>query len=227
MYGRERLGRLSWRFLNDEAGYGALTDLMSHAIDMALHLSGSIACVVATKNIFVKERPLPTSGKGTHYSLGGSDDPTGAVTNEDYVGALVEFANGVRGTLETDRSIFGPQSSMAFDINGSRGAVGWDHEKLNELQLYLPEEQPNDGFIEVLAGDAFPHQGNIVPGGGNSIGYEDMKLIECLEYLRAVVERRPFSPGFGDALAVASVMDAMVRSWSSDSWEDVVSLRRD
>jgi predicted dehydrogenase len=83
MYGRERLGRLSWRFLNDEAGYGALTDLMSHAIDMALHLSGSIACVVATKNIFVKERPLPTSGKGTHYSLGGSDDPTGAVTNED------------------------------------------------------------------------------------------------------------------------------------------------
>ena len=116
---------------------------------------------------------------------------------------------------------------MAFEVNGSRGAAGWNHEKLNELQLYLPEEQPNDGFIAVLAGDAFPHQGNIVPGGGNSIGYEDMKLIESLEYLRAVVERRPFYPGFGDALAVASVMDAMVRSWSSESWEDVVSLRRD
>lgn len=227
MYGRERLGQLSWRFLHDEAGYGALTDLMSHAIDMALHLSGPIARVVATKNIFVKERPLPTPGEGTHYSLGGSDDPTGAVTNEDYVGALVEFANGVRGTLETDRSIFGPQSSMAFEINGSRGAARWDHEKLNQLQLYLPEGQPNDGFIEVLAGDAFPHQGNIVPGGGNSIGYGDMKLIESLEYLKAVSERRPFSPGFEDALAVASVMDAMIRSWASESWEDVVSLRRD
>ncbi|MFB3110034.1 MAG: Gfo/Idh/MocA family protein, partial [Acidimicrobiia bacterium] len=227
MYGRERLGLLSWRFLQDKAGYGTLTDLMSHVIDMALHLSGPIARVVATKNIFVKERPLPTPGKGTHYSLGSSGDPTGAVTNEDYVGALVEFVNGVRGTLETDRSIFGPQSSMAFEVNGSRGAAGWNHEKLNELQLYLPEEQPNDGFIAVLAGDAFPHQGNIVPGGGNSIGYEDMKLIESLEYLRAVVERRPFYPGFGDALAVASVMDAMVRSWSSESWEDVVSLRRD
>jgi predicted dehydrogenase len=227
MYGRERLGLLSWRFLQDKAGYGALTDLMSHVIDMALHLSGPIARVVATKNIFVKERPLPTPGEGAHYALGSSGDPTGAVTNEDYVGALVEFANGVRGTLEADRSIFGPQSSMAFEVNGSHGAAGWDHERLNELQLYLPEEQPTDGFIDVLAGDAFPHQGNIVPGGGNSIGYEDMKLIESLEYLRAVMERRPFYPGFGDALAVASVMDAMVRSWSSESWEDVVSLRRD
>lgn len=227
MYGRERLGLLSWRFLQDKAGYGALTDLMSHVIDMALHLSGPIARVVATKNIFIKERPLPIPGEGAHYALGSSGDPTGAVTNEDYVGALVEFANGVRGTLEADRSIFGPQSSMAFEVNGSHGAAGWDHERLNELQLYLPEEQPTDGFIDVLAGDAFPHQGNIVPGGGNSIGYEDMKLIESLEYLRAVIERRPFYPGFGDALAVASVMDSMVRSWSSESWEDVVSLRRD
>ncbi len=226
MYGRDRLGLLTWRFLQDEAGYGALTDIMSHAIDMALHLAGPIARVVSTKNIFVKERPLPTPGEGTHYDVGKPGDPTGTVTNEDYVGALVEFENGVRGTLEADRSVFGPQSSMAFEINGSRGAAGWDHEKLNQLRLYLSEEQPNDGFIEVLAGDAFPHQGNIVPGGGNSLGYEDMKLIEALEYLKAVVERRPHHPGFDDALAVASVMDAMVRSWSSGSWENVVSLRR-
>jgi predicted dehydrogenase len=149
------------------------------------------------------------------------------VTNEDYVGALVEFASGVRGTLETDRSIVGPQSSMAFELNGSKGAASWDHEKLNQLRLYLPEEQPADGFIEVLGGDAFPHQGNIVPGGGNSVGYEDMKLIEALEFLKSVAAGRPHSPNFGEALANASVAAAMVRSWSSGRWEDVVSLRID
>ena len=154
-------------------------------------------------------------------------DPTGQVTNEDYVGALVEFANGARGTLEADRSIFGPQSSMAFEINGSKGAASWDHEKLNQLQLYLAEEQPNDGFIEVLAGDAFPRQGNIVPGGGNSLGYEDLKLIEALEYLTAVAEGRPFHPGFDDALKVASVLDAMIRSWATGGWEDVRPLNVD
>lgn len=227
MYGRDRLGVLSWRFLQEEAGYGVLSDIMSHAIDMAQHLCGPILRVVAVKETFVRERPLPIPGRGTHYDRGRPGDPTGTVTNEDYVGALVEFRNGARGTLEADRSIFGPQSSMAFELNGSKGAASWDHEKLNQLRLYLPEEQPNDGFIEVLAGDAFPHQGNIVPGSGNSIGFEDLKTIEALEFLRSVAMGRPHSPSFGDALANASVAAAMVRSWRSERWEDVVSLHLD
>ena len=227
MYGRDRLGLLSWRFLQEEAGYGVLSDIMSHTIDMAQYLCGPIRRVVATKETFVRERPLPRPGTGTHYDRGKPGDPTGAVTNEDYVGALVEFENGVRGTLEADRSMFGPQSSMAFELNGSKGAASWDHEKLNQLRLYLPEEQPTDGYIEVLAGDAFPNQANIVPGGGNSIGFEDMKLIEALEFLRSLAAGREHHPNFGDALANASVAAAMVRSWSSERWEDVTSLRLD
>jgi predicted dehydrogenase len=227
MYGRDRLGLLSWRFLQEEAGYGALSDIMSHAIDMAQFLCGPIRRVVAAKETFVKERPIPVPGSGTHYDRGKPGDPMGAVTNEDYVGALVEFENGVRGTLEADRSIFGPQSSMAFEVNGSKGAAAWDHERLNQLRLYLPDEQPTDGFIEVLAGDAFPNQGNIVPGGGNSLGFEDMKLIEAIEFLRSVEAGRQHHPSFTDALANASVAAAMARSWSSGRWEDVVSLRID
>ena len=227
MYGRDRLGLLSWRFLQEEAGYGALSDIMSHAIDMAQFLCGPIRRVVAVKETFVRERPLPVPGQGTHYDRGKPGDPTGAVTNEDYVGSLVEFASGVRGTLEADRSIFGPQSSMAFELNGSKGAASWDHERMNQLQLYLPEEQPTDGFIEVLAGDAFPNQAGIVPGGGNSLGYEDMKLIEALEFLRSVEAGRRHRPDFGDAVENASVAAAMIRSWSSERWEDVVSLRLD
>jgi predicted dehydrogenase len=227
MYGRDRLGLLSWRFLQDEAGYGALSDIMSHAIDMAQFLCGPIRRVVATRETFVRQRPLPVPGTGTHYDRGKPGDPTGPVTNEDYVGALVEFENGARGTLEADRSIFGPQSSMAFELNGSKGAASWDHETLNQLQLYLPEEQPTDGFIEVLAGGAFPNQAEIVPGGGNSLGYEDMKLIEAVEFLRSVEAGRQHRPGFTDALANASVAAAMIRSWASERWEDVTSLRLD
>ncbi len=227
MYGRDRLGLLSWRFIQEEAGYGVMSDIMSHAIDMAQYMCGPIRRVVATKETFVKERPLPVPGTGTHYDRGKPGDPTGAVTNEDYVGALVEFENGVRGTLEADRSIFGPQSSMAFELNGSKGAASWDHETLNQLQLYLPEEQPTDGFIEVLGGGSFPNQGEIVPGGGNSIGYEDMKLIEALEFLRSVEAGRQQQPGFVDALANQSVAAAMARSFASERWEDVTSLRLD
>lgn len=227
MYGRDRLGVLSWRFLQERAGHGVLSDIMSHAIDMAQFLCGPIRRVVSVKETFVRERPLPRAGADTHYERGTPGDPTGTVTNEDYVGALVEFANGARGTLEADRSMFGAQSSMAYELNGSKGAASWDHEKLNQLQLYLPEEQPIDGFTEVLGGDEFGHQGNIVPGGGNSIGFEDTKLIEAFEFLRSIAEGRPHDPGFEAALAVASVSAAMIRSWTSGRWEDVVSLRLD
>ncbi len=227
MYGRDRLGVLSWRYLQSEAGYGTLMDLMSHTIDMALYLFGPITAVVATKETFVKRRPLPRPGEGTHYDRGSPDDPTGEVTNEDYVAAMVQFANGARGVLEADRSIFGPQSQMAFEINGSKGAAAWDHEKLNQMKLYLPDETPVDGFVEVLSGEQFPHHGNFVPGGGNSIGYEDMKTIEAVEFLQAVVDRRPFHPGFDDALAVAEVQDAIVRSWKTQSWEPVTPLGAD
>ncbi len=224
MYGRDRLGLLSWRFLQEEAGYGALLDLMCHAVDMAHFLVGPIRRLVATRETFIKERPLPRPGAGTHYDRGSPTDPRGAVTNEDYVGAMVEFAGGARGTLEVDRSIFGPQSAMAFELNGERGAASWNHEILNQLDLYLPDESPADGYMKVLAGDWLPHQGNFVPGGGNSIGYEDLKVIEALEFCRAVAEGSPFQPGFGDALAVAEVLDAMIRSFDSERWEEVRPL---
>jgi predicted dehydrogenase len=227
MYGRDRLGVLSWRFLQDQAGYGVLMDLMSHAIDMAHHLAGPVTRLVALKEIFVRQRPLPTPGQRTHYDRGKPGDPTGEVTNEDYVAALLEFESGARGILEADRTIMGPQSDMAFDLHGSRGAVSWSHETLNQLRLYLPEENPADGYVRVLAGDALPHHGNFVPGGGNSIGFEDMKVIEALEFLKSVRDERQHSPSFVDALAVASVQAAMARSWDSGAWEDVTSLRID
>ena len=56
---------------------------------------------------------------------------------------------------------------------------------------------------------------------------EDLKTIEALEFITAVAEGRPNKPDFGDALAAASVAAAMVRSWESERWEDVVSLRID
>ena len=62
MYGRDRMGLLSWRFLQEEAGYGVLSDLMSHAIDMAQFMCGPISRVVAVKETFIKQRPLPVPG---------------------------------------------------------------------------------------------------------------------------------------------------------------------
>jgi predicted dehydrogenase len=221
MYGNDPLGLLSWRFLQDEAGYGVSTDLLSHAVDLAHMLVGPIRRLVGTRATTIPERPLPRPGEGTHYGRGSPDDPTGAVTNEDYAAMLVEFENGAAGTFESSRVLVGPESEMAFELYGTNGAVGWSLERMNELRLYLASHERHTGYTTVLGGERFAHHGAFAPGSGIGIGFEDLIAIEDYEFLEAVAEGRPHEPGFEDALRYVEVQEALVRSWSTGVWEDV------
>jgi predicted dehydrogenase len=219
MYGSDPLNPLSWRYRLDQAGHGVSTDLLSHSVDLAHMLLGPITRVVGSTETFIRERPV-TAG-GTHYARGSADDPRAAVTNEDYAGLLCEFAGGARGTFEASRTMVGPESQMAFEVYGTRGALSWNLERLNELQLYLVEDALHTGYRTVFGGDRFPYHGSFVPGSANGIGFEDLVVIEDLEFLRSVAERRPHEPGFEDALAFVDVQAALLRSAESGRWEDV------
>ncbi len=116
---------------------------------------------------------------------------------------------------------------MAFDVHGTAGAAGWSLETLNELRLYRATEDRGSGYTTVLGGERFPPHGAFVPGSANGIGYEDLVTIEDAAFCDAVAERRPFAPGFDDALAWVSVQAALLRSARSGRWEDVVTLRED
>ncbi|MEA2281318.1 MAG: hypothetical protein QOK21_1925 [Solirubrobacteraceae bacterium] len=221
MYGADPLGLLSWRFRLDEGGHGVSSDLLSHAVDLALMLLGPITRVVGTTETFIRERPLPVPGAG-HYGRGAPGDPRGPVTNEDYAAVLCEFASGARGTFEASRTIVGPESQMAFDVYGTRGAAGWNLEALNELRLYRVTSDPGSGYTTVLGGDRFPYHGHFVPGSANGIGFEDLVVIEDYEFCRAIAEERPFAPGFEEAVEWVAVQAALLRSAESGHWQDVV-----
>jgi predicted dehydrogenase len=219
MYGSDPLGVLSWRFLQDEGGYGVSTDLLSHVVDLAHMLVGPIARVIGTRATTIRERPLPVPG-GSHYGRGSAGDPTGPVTNEDYTALLAEFAGGIPATFESSRTLVGPESQMAFDVYGSKGALSWNLERLNELRVHLTP----DGYTTVLGGDRFPYHGNFVPGGGNTIGFEDLIAIEDYEFLSAIAKGETFEPGFDAALDYVAVQAALVRSWESGAWETVTPV---
>jgi predicted dehydrogenase len=224
---------LSWRFEHDGAGYGASSDILSHAIDLGMMLNGPISEVVGLAETFIPERPKPKPGEGTHYDRGRPGDPTGPVTNEDYAGCMVRFDNGSIGTFESSRAIVGPQSQMAFEIYGTKGSLSWNLETMNEMQVFLTEGvgegggHLHDGYTTVYAGDRYPYHGAFVPGDANPIGYEDLKVIEDLNFLEAVATGRQHQPGFTEALNYVSVQAAMVRSWSSRGWEKVTSVGLD
>jgi predicted dehydrogenase len=223
MYGADPLGVNSWRFQLEQAGYGVTSDLMSHVVDLAHMLLGPITRLTGTIETFIRERPSPPDG-ASHYGQGQPDDPRTPVTNEDYAAVLCEFASGARGTVEVSRTLVGPESENAFDVYGTRGAVGWNLERLNELRVYRTPARREDrgsGYTTVLGGDRFAHHGAFVPGRGNAIGFEDLVTIEDYEFCAAVAEGRPFEPSFEQALAWAQVQGALLRSVQSGGWEEV------
>lgn len=227
-YGSDPRTVLSWRFDRELAGLGTLGDLMSHLIDMTLMLAGPVTRVVAKQRTTIPQRPLIAPGEGSHFTTSDSD-VKGEVTNDDSVWALVEFANGAYGTLEGSRVIRGARNSLSFDLHGTEGAASWDFLRMNELELFVPDDESgvHDGHTRIRSGEEHPFQADFYPGNSQGLAFEDLKAIEAFQFLSSVVEGRQGEPGFAEALAVAGVQDAIVRSWESDSWEDVRSLRRD
>ncbi|MEO5899448.1 MAG: Gfo/Idh/MocA family oxidoreductase [Ilumatobacteraceae bacterium] len=218
-YGSDPLGVLSWRFDVGQGGYGASTDLLCHAVDLATHLLGPVTELVGSAATMIPERPLP-SGAGTHFDRGRPDDPVGTVTNEDWTAALVRFAGGAVGMFEASRVSTGADSQHAFEIDGTLGSLRWDLQRLNELDVRLAGD---DGYTTVFGGERFADHGAFAPGRANGIGFEDMICIEDHHFLDAVAAGRPFRPSLADAVAYADVQDALIRSWASRRWETVTS----
>lgn len=225
-YAADPRGALSWRFLAEDAGLGILGDLGSHAVDLAQYLLGPIESVTARTQTIVEERPVP-SGAGTHFAVV-EDGPTATVENEDAVWSIVRFASGVTGTLEASRVAMGPQARYAFEVHGSGGALAWDFERMNELQVFDASVAGDAGYARVLMGPQHEPFGRFQPGPGLPMGYDDLKVIEAVQFLESVVDGQQREPGVTEALAAAKVIAAMERSAASGLWELVgdVALSR-
>jgi predicted dehydrogenase len=223
-YGSNPDVALSWRFQRELAGSGTLGDLMSHVVDSALMLAGPIRRVVGNQRTFITERPLAAAGEGTHFSTA-AGGPKGRVTNEDYVGALVEFEKGAVGTFEVCRVAKGHGCEMAWEVDGTCGSLKWNYERMNELTIHLPDgSAAHAGHTILQAGPQHPYFSAFYPGPANSMGYEDLKIIEAYEFLKSVAAGQQGEPGFPDVLSVAEVLSAIERSWSSQTWETVQGI---
>ncbi len=197
-----------WRLEKRRAGSGALGDIASHSIDLARYLVGEITEVSGLLETFVHDRPLE----------GGSG--RGKVDVDDAALALLRFENGAIGSVEGSRFAPGRKNYNRFEINGSRGSLVFDLERMNELELYL-EEGPDSGFRTVLATDpAHPYVEGWWPPG-HILGYEHTFVHTLVDFLAGVDSGASPHPSFEDGVANQRVLDAVERSSGSRRWEAV------
>jgi predicted dehydrogenase len=187
----------AWRFDKAAAGSGALGDLGAHVVDMARYLVGEIDSVAAMTATFWPEREV-----------------------DDAVESAVSFENGAVGTIEATRFANGRKNAFTWEINGSKGSLAFDLERLNELE----HSEGTKGFRTVLVSEAdhpfwehwWPH--------GHMIGWEHTFVHELHHLLTAIRDDGDVAPHgatLEDGYRAAEVCDAMLRSAEGGGRESV------
>lgn len=193
-----------WRLNKQVAGSGALGDLGAHIIDLGRYLVGEIESVSAMTRTFIKERPWP-------------DGTMGTVDVDDAFAAVVSFENGALGTVEATRFAAGRKNSNVIEINGEKGSLRFNLERLNELEVYWVDEEPKEtrGFHQVLVSEPYhPWWENWWPQG-HIIGWEHTFVHEITHLLDCIVNDKPVAPigaDFEDGYRCAVICDAILES---------------
>jgi predicted dehydrogenase len=189
-----------WRLDKSVAGSGALGDLGAHVIDLARYLVGEIDAVSATTRTFIKSR------EGIEVDV------------DDAVEALVDFEGGAVGIIEASRFCPGRKNALTLEINGSKGSLAFDVERLNELQVHFTGSTPGklaQGFRTVLVSESdHPFWQHWWPQG-HMIGWEHTFVHELHHFLTAIREDSDVAPHgatFEDGYRAAEICDAMLRS---------------
>ncbi|MEV7796759.1 Gfo/Idh/MocA family oxidoreductase [Streptomyces sp. NPDC087512] len=208
---------LTWRLRKELAGSGALGDLGAHIVDLAQHLAGErLAGVSALTETFVRERPLPG---GTARGLSATSAAgTGEVTVDDAAVFTGRFTSGALASFEATRYATGRKNALRIELNGERGSLAFDLERLNELS-YHDGTEPGEhaGFRRILVTEpGHPYLEAWWPPG-HGLGYEHTFAHQVRDLVHAVAEGRGPEPSFADGLQVQRVLAAVEESAGKNS----------
>lgn len=186
----------AWRFNIADAGSGAIGDLLSHSVDLALWLNGEISEVSSLIQTFAPGREV-----------------------DDAVLLLAGFANGSIGTFEATRYAIGCRNRNYFEIHGSKGALRFNLEDLNRLEFFDVDDPAwvQGSHKLLVTGPGHPYTERFWPPG-HIIGYEHTFIATLADFLQCLATNEPFHANFDDGVAVHRVLEAVDQSSKSRSW---------
>jgi predicted dehydrogenase len=186
----------TWRYHAGEAGSGAIGDLLSHSIDMAIYLNSNIVELSAMKHTFIPGREV-----------------------DDAVAVMARFANGSLGTFEASRFGVGRRNGNGFEMYGAKGSLAFDLEDMNTLRVFDATEPANlRAYRNILVtGPDHPYSANFWKPG-HLIGYEHTFIATLGDFLQNLAKGELFHPNFDDAVQTQAILEAVEASAQSKNW---------
>ena len=158
----------AWRFDPDEAGSGALGDLGAHV-----------------------DRPRPLPRRRDRVGLGArADVPARAARSTTRSRPRSSSRAARSGRSRRRASPPGARTRSSWEINGSKGSLAFDLERLNELQVFRADGDRARGFQTVLVSEADHPFWEYWWPPGHIIGWEHTFVHEIHHLLTAIAERR-------------------------------------
>jgi len=203
---------MSWRFDSKVAGSGAHGDLNAHIIDMARFITGDEIVEVsgAVVETFIKEREIVGEGGSR------SRKRVGKSTVDDCVLFLTKFKSGAVGSFEATRLATGNQNANQIEINGEKGAIKFDFERMNELQWWDNTLDTSlRGWSRIMCTNAGDHpyvEAYWPPA--HLIGYEHGFTSQAADIIRMLAGKKPIvpMPDFEDAYQTQRILHAALIS---------------
>lgn len=217
---------LSWRFKKDVAGSGALGDIGAHVIDLARYLVGEVENVNALVKTWIPTRPIQQGNVDQLGTVKSNDDtPKGPVDVDDEFNCLIEFENGAIGSIESTRNAHGRNNFITLEIHGENGSIYFNYERRDELQVCFADD-PADakGFRTIYTGPQHPYGEGLWPIPALGIGYSETKIVECYDFIKAIVNGTDASPDFEDGYQIAKICDAILQSGETKQWVSVKEI---
>jgi predicted dehydrogenase len=194
------------------SGHGALDDFGVHPLSLITTLLGPVVRVMCHQSRPYATRPTQNGAPR-------------AVETYDIATVLFELASGASGLLALDRSAWGRKGRIALQLYGDKGAILYDQERFNELQLYTADgPKTTRGFRTVLAAPEHPPYDRFVPAPGHSLGFNELKIIECRELLNRVAGRPARIIDFAAGIELERAVEAMARSSATGQWVNVSTV---
>ena len=197
----------TWR--HDILGGGALADLGSHVIATAEYLVGPIEKVLGDCQTVIKKRK---DSRGNERQI----------EVDDLTRAFIKFKNGASGSIEANWMATGRKMQHDFEIFGSKGAVFFSQERLNELKFYSNEDSiGQQGFRTIWAGPEHQPYDRFCVAAGHQLGFCDLKAIEVEGFVKAIHGLMPEPFNFNAGYRVQRIVELIQQSSESTKWLDV------
>jgi len=206
---------MRWQFDSKLSGYGALSDLGTHALDLARYLVGEVSAVASAQGTYIPERPS-ADGSGKKQK----------VDVDDLTVAALKFKDGALGTLDTSWLMPGRMDYLTFEVYGSKGTLRFNLERINELDVFLNDVSPGTSglrTLNVMTKD-HPYMKQYWPNQGGGFGWDHSFVNEFHHFLTSIADDRSVGPQgatFHDGYRNCQIMDAIAESAKNERWVQV------